>query len=294
MKRAFTLIELLVVIAIIAILAAILFPVFAQAKEAAKKTACLSNMKQIGTSLQLYLSDNDDMNPGGLQTITDSRNSGTDNRIPIDMQLLPYTKNDQMWTCPSDGSRDTAASNTGISFWDNNYRAKAIRRSYAYFGEIVTKDGIAKGQSPDFNTGATTYNNNNPSPRTGKSGTMYSDPSNTVILGEVWAATNLNGVSATDSAYVGSPSGSLFTGDDYWKLAGRDYTSTAGGNSLAPSGKDPSKYKPSKGHTGGGSFGGGNYVSVDTSAKFRTWSQVRANDFYMFKIDKSAAGTYTP
>lgn len=62
-KRAFTLIELLVVIAIIAILAAILFPVFAQAKTAAKKTAHLSNMKQAGTSLFLYQGDADDKLP---------------------------------------------------------------------------------------------------------------------------------------------------------------------------------------------------------------------------------------
>ena len=60
MKRAFTLIELLVVIAIIAILAAILFPVFAQAKEAAKKTQDLSNEKQIVTAIMLYAGDNDD------------------------------------------------------------------------------------------------------------------------------------------------------------------------------------------------------------------------------------------
>ncbi|MBS1719891.1 MAG: prepilin-type N-terminal cleavage/methylation domain-containing protein [Armatimonadetes bacterium] len=63
MKRAFTLIELLVVIAIIAILAAILFPVFASAKESAKKTSDLSNLKQMGTSVQLYLADYDDTFP---------------------------------------------------------------------------------------------------------------------------------------------------------------------------------------------------------------------------------------
>ncbi|RYG36434.1 prepilin-type N-terminal cleavage/methylation domain-containing protein [bacterium] len=62
-QRAFTLIELLVVIAIIAVLAAILFPVFAQAKEAAKKTACLSQMKQQGTATLLYAGDADDLPP---------------------------------------------------------------------------------------------------------------------------------------------------------------------------------------------------------------------------------------
>lgn len=61
MRRAFTLIELLVVIAIIAILAAILFPVFAQAKNSAKQIQCLSNMKQIGLATMMYLNDNDDM-----------------------------------------------------------------------------------------------------------------------------------------------------------------------------------------------------------------------------------------
>lgn len=65
-RRAFTLIELLVVIAIIAILAAILFPVFAQAKEAAKKTSALSNFKQTGTAVAIYLADSDDTFP--LQT----------------------------------------------------------------------------------------------------------------------------------------------------------------------------------------------------------------------------------
>ena len=69
-RRAFTLIELLVVIAIIAILAAILFPVFAQAKEAAKKASDLSNAKQLGTAMQIYLADTDDIMPMGFGAAT--------------------------------------------------------------------------------------------------------------------------------------------------------------------------------------------------------------------------------
>lgn len=93
--RAFTLIELLVVIAIIAILAAILFPVFAQAKGAAKTTACLSNGRQIGLAFLMYAGDNDDRLPFGsfpVRTLTWTE------------QLQPYIKNRAIFRCPEDRS----------------------------------------------------------------------------------------------------------------------------------------------------------------------------------------------
>ncbi|MGV3720811.1 MAG: type II secretion system protein [Actinomycetota bacterium] len=73
-RRGFTLIELLVVIAIIAILASILFPVFAQAREAARKTTCISNMKQIGIGLTMYAGDNDQTLPWAASNTTTSNN----------------------------------------------------------------------------------------------------------------------------------------------------------------------------------------------------------------------------
>jgi prepilin-type N-terminal cleavage/methylation domain-containing protein/prepilin-type processing-associated H-X9-DG protein len=97
-RRAFTLIELLVVIAIIAILAAILFPVFAQAKEAAKKTADLSNMKQHSLGVQIYIADYDDLAPvwmynGTFDVLQGDRSWGN--------TVFPYTKSDDMSKTPN-------------------------------------------------------------------------------------------------------------------------------------------------------------------------------------------------
>jgi prepilin-type N-terminal cleavage/methylation domain-containing protein/prepilin-type processing-associated H-X9-DG protein len=88
--RGFTLIELLVVIAIIAILAAILFPVFAQAREKARATTCLSNCKQIGTALAMYLQDYDNAFPFSWF-----------GPYGFDVALHPYVKNTGIWACPS-------------------------------------------------------------------------------------------------------------------------------------------------------------------------------------------------
>ena len=98
-RKAFTLIELLVVIAIIAILAAILFPVFAQAKEAAKKTSCLSNQKQIGIGILLYANDSDDyFSPseyGYYNGVTGSPSAqdAANPHITWTTMTMPYIKN---------------------------------------------------------------------------------------------------------------------------------------------------------------------------------------------------------
>ncbi len=106
MKRAFTLIELLVVIAIIAILAAILFPVFARAKMAAKKTQELSQMKQIGTAIQIYLADYDDTYMQGYYYPNNS-GSGTDANgvggyVHWSGVVMPYVKNLNLFVSPGD------------------------------------------------------------------------------------------------------------------------------------------------------------------------------------------------
>ncbi len=134
-NRAFTLIELLVVIAIIAILAAILFPVFSQVKEAAKGTACLSNMKQIGLSLTMYQQDYDDQIFFRTVSATSVGRTRVNNPTYLSKTLnpaayypelwynvlLPYVKSTKMWECPSDSQPTASADSTG---------ALSILRSY--------------------------------------------------------------------------------------------------------------------------------------------------------------------
>lgn len=146
MKRAFTLIELLVVIAIIAILAAILFPVFAQAKNSAKQAQCLSNMRQIGLACMMYLQDNDDTwfaayrtdpQPGLPPQMSwlgfDNRNFGLDGGYyghPEDAATHPvragaidaYIKSEGVKKCPSAPSKwQTAMAINGFCPYHDEY-----------------------------------------------------------------------------------------------------------------------------------------------------------------------------
>lgn len=144
MKRnAFTLIELLVVIAIIAILAAILFPVFAQAKEAAKKTACLSNKKQGAIAIEMYNSDNDGYY--AMVGYTQDGNGilgGGGNRVyGVFDAVQPYLKNIDVFVCPS----DTKA----IHWSDDPQTADTVLGSISLSWISVSKF-VWSGTSPNF------------------------------------------------------------------------------------------------------------------------------------------------
>src|SRR5438067_10094756 len=104
MRIAFTLIELLVVIAIIAILAAILFPVFAQARERARMTACVSNMRQIGSAVMMYVQDYDETFPYLRFHCPDLANKGS--RCYVWRNAIrPYLKSLDVLGCPSNPFR---------------------------------------------------------------------------------------------------------------------------------------------------------------------------------------------
>src|SRR5713226_9587436 len=97
-RGGFTLIELLVVIAIIAILAAILFPVFAQAREKARQTTCASNMKQMGLALEMYRQDYDSRNPNEWPWAGLNLYDWDHTFLEV---IAPYTKSQKIGVCPS-------------------------------------------------------------------------------------------------------------------------------------------------------------------------------------------------
>lgn len=149
MKRAFTLIELLVVIAIIAILAAILFPVFAQAKLAAKKTVAISNQKQLGLAILMYVNDYDDMYP---------REDG----CTLNDSIVTTFNGQPSGTVPTSYCNGVGPAADGIGGWafrDNHYSWQKwvmpyVKSTQMFFDPVVqplagsggTKSGLAAGE----------------------------------------------------------------------------------------------------------------------------------------------------
>ncbi len=226
LAHGFTLIELLVVIAIIAILAAILFPVFAKAREKARQTTCLSNLKQDSLGILQYVQDSDETFPAtssdnkgtGVGTFNNNGTTRTGNGIPVGWadSIQPYVKSIQVLHCPDDptpqSSDPTATGSPGAY------------TSYFYNANVGAPNGAYAG-----------YGNG------GIPLASMMQPASTILLGEG------NSYSATD----GLPYGNGF----YCKYHAIGWDNQDGGNCTTASGAFSDL--PSKRHSEGGNYGFG-------------------------------------
>lgn len=203
-RNAFTLIELLVVIAIIAILAAILFPVFAQAREKARGTVCLSNEKQIMLGILMYLQDYDEMFPLGQVNngpppsyVHWDGNINSDNEGDgINVEIDPYIKagvtwgpetRQSIWVCPSDPyRRDDCDGAPGIGVgYDISYAFTDYQVGCTQF------NNLAANCSGQLDNGIFNYQVNTPTPngdimQPSLTDSGVSSPANTIAMWEWW------------------------------------------------------------------------------------------------------------
>lgn len=173
-KRAFTLIELLVVIAIIAILAAILFPVFAQAREKARQISCASNLKQLSLAFLMYTQDSDQIWPYAISNNCEY-GCGIPGHWP--QLILPYVKSNGVFVCPDDPD----AGGTGTK----DFAGAGLSMSYSYNGDIENQDT----QTPHTGNGVAlhglgSYTGGWPGPWAGVNDAKIHYPSDTIMLTE--------------------------------------------------------------------------------------------------------------
>ena len=222
-KRAFTLIELLVVIAIIAILAAILFPVFAQAKLAAKKTACLSNGKNIATAALMYATDNDDYFP----SIYDDDAYGGD---PL-WALYAYIKNTQIWVGyrPDGDDKITGGGGAPLDYYKNDWGYNwgwEIRSAEGMLNEEKCSDGGAVAGCGG--RGFARYN-------AGKSQTQLANPAGLFVFGNTYDTPRqtMGGMSwmldSKDGTF-GNSDARTYNNSSFWYFGNRNAVAYADGH----------------------------------------------------------------
>ena len=186
-RSGFTLIELLVVIAIIAILAAILFPVFAQAREKARQTACASNQRQIGLATVAYAQDYDENlpypfwdNPDGTHTNYGSYwDNWCGDGATWRQRILPFTKNTQIYVCPSFKSKNSGANDLSDCVLSTQHGIPAYKSKMASGQPTVPYTGnygVNYYWSENFNAAGL------PSPITRIA--AFGSPSDTILAGE--------------------------------------------------------------------------------------------------------------
>lgn len=270
MKRAFTLIELLVVIAIIAILAAILFPVFAQAKVAAKKTTTVSNVKQVSTGMFLYMSDNDDYYPRARPCVSGSSlnpkfQAASYNTTPTQgcgsggfynymdvyqwqKYLMPYTKNRDLFEIPL-RQKDAA-------IWDSS-------------GEIRGNIALNLGFTGIKNTAldGTPTNFGDIVPFTGGNQSGISNVSEAALLIDNLPKTNSAFIPVIDQVQSGQTSQSALTGyavsyREFWAFRLTKLTTAECAANPQPNRETDGGFVPAGGITIGRADGGAKFLSV--------------------------------
>lgn len=287
MKRAFTLIELLVVIAIIAILAAILFPVFAQAKLAAKKTADLSNTKELGTATYLYLNDNDDQY---MSAYFYNNGANGDNGVySWSYALFPYVKGNGIFVSPGSPNGGWAPAN----FTGNNngagYPAPQVPGSIqdmqvpriSYTGNLLV---LPRKRRPSDTANTVTS-------------TQIDSVADTIIIAP--QTDDANCLVTSSSVYKSYRTGAAVAGIGQVPFQGDEDPSTFTGlEAMTKASTDATFYGATgciatKGYNGTNNssvrfiapkrFGnGGNFVFADNHAKFMPWEQTLNPEHYMW------------
>lgn len=223
-QNAFTLIELLVVIAIIAILAAILFPVFAQAREKARATACMSNCKQTGLALTMYTQDYDEFIPTVDKTpyIGLDGTASKQSYINWTALLMPYVKSWQMFNCPDDSRKwastttaanenNTASGNDPYNCFDNlNPTGRCV--GYAWDSGFVEDAGM--GLYTPYTVDAAGYN-----VYPGRLIATIAAPANMVAFGDAYAKRDGQLACDTANAWAVPGGGSVQTTNELRHMA---------------------------------------------------------------------------